>query len=392
MTGFSRRQLLVSASGVGATAMAYGALNTAASALSTRPGGAMRDASQRAAKVNYDDSTNIESLEHIRQELVPPPFVPAHDQVATGAPKVIQVRLVIEEKPMVIDDDGTEIQAMTFNGSVPGPLIVAHQGDYIELTLENPEDSNLEHNIDFHAATGAMGGGALTHVQPGEKAVLRFCATKPGVFVYHCAPGGIMVPWHVVSGMNGALMVLPRDGLKDRRGNPVRYDRVYYIGEQDFYVPTDQSGNFKRYEDLVDSFEDTVERMKTLTPSHVVFNGRVGALTGDNALSARVGETVLFIHAQANRDTRPHLIGGHGDLVWETGSFDDPPTTNLETWFIRGGSAGAALYTFRQPGLYAYVNHNLIEAFALGAAAHVQVGGEWNHDLMTQVTAPGPMV
>jgi hypothetical protein len=62
--------------------------------------------------------------------------------------------------------------------------------------------------------------------------------------------------------------------------------------------------------------------------------------------------------------------------------------TNLETWFIRGGSAGVSLYTFRQPGLYAYVNHNLIEALALGAAAHVQVEGEWNNDLMTQVLPP----
>ncbi len=51
-------------------------------------------------------------------------------------------------------------------------------------------------------------------------------------------------------------------------------------------------------------------------------------------------------------------------------------------------SAGAALYTFRQPGLYAYVNHNLIEALALGAAAHVRVEGQWNNDLMTQVVAP----
>ena len=41
-----------------------------------------------------------------------------------------------------------------------------------------------------------------------------------------------------------------------------------------------------------------------------------------------------------------------------------------------------------QPGLYAYVNHNLIEAFALGAAAHVQVEGDWNNDLMTQVFPP----
>ena len=69
-----------------------------------------------------------------------------------------------------------------------------------------------------------------------------------------------------------------------------------------------------------------------------VFNGKVGALTGANALTAKVGETVLLIHSQANRDTRPHLIGDHGDWVWETGKFANPPQRNLETWFIRGGS------------------------------------------------------
>ena len=388
MTSLSRRELLTTASGVGAATMLAGAMSASANPVLARRGHIKQEPDRPAGDTASNEPMNVDLLERVRQKLVPPPFVPAHDQVATGAPKVVQVRLVIEEKTMVIDDDGTEVQAMTFNGSVPGPLIVVHQGDYVELTLENPEASSLGHNIDFHAATGAMGGGELTHVEPGEKAVLRFRATKPGVFVYHCAPGGIMIPWHVVSGMNGALMVLPRDGLRDHLGNPVRYDRVYYIGEQDFYVPVDENGEFKRYEDLLESFDDTLQRMKTLTPSHVVFNGRAGALTGDNAMTAKVGETVLFIHAQANRDSRPHLIGGHGDLVWETGSFDDVPATNLETWFIRGGSAGAAIYTFRQPGLYAYVNHNLIEALALGAAAHVQVEGRWNNDLMTQVVAP----
>ncbi len=391
MTNFSRRKLLTTASGVGAATMLAGAMSASANSLGMQQGHFKQEPDRPSGDTARNEPMNVDLLKHVRQKLVPPPFVPTHDQKAIGAPKVVEVRLVIEEKVMVVDDDGTEVQAMTFNGSVPGPLIVVHQGDYVELTLENPEGSSLEHNIDFHASTGAMGGGALTHVQPGEKTVLRFRATRPGVFVYHCAPGGIMVPWHVVSGMNGALMVLPRDGLKDHLGNPVRYDRAYFIGEQDFYVPKGKNGAFKRYENLLDSFDDTLQRMKTLTPSHVVFNGRVGALTDDNAMTAKVGETVLFIHAQANRDTRPHLIGGHGDLVWETGSFDDPPATNLETWFIRGGSAGAALYTFQQPGLYAYLNHNLIEALMLGAAAHVQVEGEWNHDLMTQITAPGPM-
>ncbi|PJB32182.1 MAG: nitrite reductase, copper-containing, partial [Deltaproteobacteria bacterium CG_4_9_14_3_um_filter_65_9] len=69
-------------------------------------------------------------------------------------------------------------------------------------------------------------------------------------------------------------------------------------------------------------------------------------------------------------------------------SFSTPPARDLQTWFIRGGSAGAALYTFRQPGLYVYLNHNLIEAVNLGAAAHVVVGGAWNNALMEQVVAP----
>ncbi|TIT81168.1 MAG: nitrite reductase, copper-containing, partial [Mesorhizobium sp.] len=74
--------------------------------------------------------------------------------------------MTIEEKPMVIDADGTQLNAMTYNGSIPGPLMVVHEGDYIELTLINPETNTLAHNIDFHAATGALGGGALTLINP----------------------------------------------------------------------------------------------------------------------------------------------------------------------------------------------------------------------------------
>jgi len=333
---------------------------------------------------------NIQGLERVQQTLVVPPFVPEHDQVAKGAPKIVEMTMNIVEKEMEIAPN-VFVQAMTFEGSNPGPLIVAHVGDYVELTLKNPKTNQLVHNIDFHASTGALGGGGLTHVAPGEQVKLRFKATKAGVFVYHCAPGGLMIPYHVVAGMNGAIMILPRDGLKDQNGKPVTYDKAYYIGEQDWYIPQDKDGNYKRYDGPVAAMADTMEVMKTLTPTHLTFSGKVGALTGDNAMKANVGETVLFIHSQANRDSRVHLIGGHGDLVWRGGSFDDTPATNLETWAVAGGEAVAATYTFKQPGLYAYVNHNLIEAIVLGAAAHVSVEGEWNNDLMEQVQKPSPI-
>lgn len=330
-------------------------------------------------------------LPRVTQTLVNPPFLPEHTQIAVGGPKVVEMTMEIIEKEIEIKP-GVFVQAMTFNGTNPGPMMVVHQGDYVELTLKNPATNSMPHNIDFHASSGALGGGALTVVAPGQQVVLRFKADRAGVFVYHCAPGGIMIPYHVVSGMYGALMVLPRDGLRDAEGEQVSYDKAFYIGEQGWYVPkVAESGRYLRYDNPAEAMGDVLEVMKGLDPTHITFNGKVGALTGDNAMTANVGETVLFLHSQANEDTRIHLIGGHGDLVWPGGSFANTPTVDRETWSVNGGEAGAALYTFKQPGLYAYVNHNLIEAIVLGAAAHVVVEGEWNNDLMEQVSAPGPI-
>jgi nitrite reductase (NO-forming) len=376
-TTIGRREFLLAAGAVGLLA---NAVQGAAAEEAVDP-----NAMKKVATVD------ISTLPRVKQKLVAPPFAPEHEQVATSGPKIIEVEMTIQEKNVEIDDEGTKTWVFAYEGTVPGPLIVCHEGDYVELTLINPDTNLLEHNIDFHSSTGALGGGALTKVLPGEKCVLRWKATKPGVFVYHCAPGDVMIPYHVVQGMNGAVMVLPRDGLKDASGKPYTYDKVFYIGEQDFYIPKDEKGAYKTYEGASDNMAETLDVMRGLIPTHVVFNGKKGSMTGDNALKAKVGEKVLFIHAQANRDTRPHLIGGHGDLVWEAGSFKDVPATNLETWFIRGGSAGAMAYEFRQPGIYAYVNHNLIEAVLLGATAHVVVEGEWNDDLMMQVAKPAPI-
>ena len=344
-------------------------------------------ADQQVAESNAKPA-DLSGYTRVKQELVAPPFAPAHEQVATGGPKIIEITMDTTERLMVVDEDtGASIWALTYNGSVPGPLIICHQDDMVELTLRNPLDSVMEHNIDFHASTGALGGGGLTHVYPGEETVLRWKATKPGCFTYHCAPGGAMIPYHVCHGMNGAIMVLPRDGLKDKDGNPLRYDRIAYIGEQDYYLPQDENGDFKTYEAAGDDYSDSLDAMRTLVPTHQVFNGAIGALTGENALKAKVGETVLMIHNSCNVDSRPHLIGGHGNYVWET-SFTDPALTGVETWFVRGGCAAAAMYTFEQPGVYAYVNHNLIIGVLLGATAHFVVDGQWDNELMEQVVAP----
>ena len=331
-----------------------------------------------------------DDLERVRQEMVMPPLVPVHDQVAKGGPKVIEVEFDIQEKKMEVAP-GDSIWALTFNGSVPGPLIVVHQDDFVELTLKNPATNTMMHNIDFHAATGHMGGGDISEVNPGEEVTFRFRATRAGVFVYHCAPGGMMTPMHVVSGMNGAIMVLPREGLKDEVGNLVEYDKAFYIVEQDFYLPKNEDGSYKNIATANESMTEMATSIKTLIPSHIVFNGKRNSLTGQNSPVVNVGDNVLLISAQANRDTRLHLIGGHADLFWPGGKFNNTPYTDFETWHIPGGSAAAALYKFREPGTYAFVNHNLIEAIAFGAIATIKAEGEWDNTLMKEISKAGPI-
>jgi nitrite reductase (NO-forming) len=55
------------------------------------------------------EKIDIASLPGVKQAMVAPPFLPEHEQVATGGPKIVEVAFVIKEKKMVIDSDATEV-------------------------------------------------------------------------------------------------------------------------------------------------------------------------------------------------------------------------------------------------------------------------------------------
>lgn len=342
----------------------------------------------------------LEEAEEVIQTLVPPPFLPDHEQVASGPPKVVKIRMEIVEREVEIAP-GVFVWQMAFDNSVPGPMPVVHQWDWVDLTLVNGSSDTIRfqrneagntqaHNVDFHAATGALGGADLTIVAPGQEVGLLWRAVKAGVFVYHCAPGGEMVPYHVVTGGNGAILVLPREGLRDGFGNPVRYDRALYFGEQDYYIPMNPDGTSKRFENFSLQMAPMLEVMRGLKPTHVAFNGHYGSLTGEIRLEAEVGETLLMLHSQANNPSYPHLIGGHGDWVWPYGKFNNQPLEGLESWDVVAGGTAAAVYTFQQPGVYVYLNHNLIKAFLYDAKSFIHVEGEWDDDLMTNTFEARP--
>ncbi|MEO7209381.1 MAG: hypothetical protein ABIY35_00430, partial [Chitinophagaceae bacterium] len=78
-----------------------------------------------------------DDLQTVTQQLVAPPMLPKFDQVDNEDPKVVQVTLTVIEKKIEVAP-GDSIWAFTYNGTVPGPMIVVHQNDFVELTLKNP--------------------------------------------------------------------------------------------------------------------------------------------------------------------------------------------------------------------------------------------------------------
>jgi len=309
--------------------------------------------------------------QNVDLELVPAPALPEVPD-CNGQPR--NVRITLETSEVVAEiAPGVTFPFLTFNGTVPAPAIVVCLGDWVEVTLKNLPGNIFAHNVDFHAATGALGGGAASIVGPGQQTTFRFQTLKEGAFVYHCAIAPIVM--HVTSGMYGSIIVLPEEGLSD-------VDQEFYLMEGDFYTePTEDDPSKHRY---------SQERVTAENPSYVVTNGRVGAVTGDNALKVKVGETVRFYYGQANDESWLHIIGGHFDKVYVTGSFhpDSAREYGVETTAVPAGSVTVVEYRFKYPGLYLMVNHKLIRATEKGQAVHIVVEGEENPDIMTVVEAP----
>ena len=110
-----------------------------------------------------------------------------------------------------------------------------------------------------------------------------------------------------------------------------------------------------------------MEKALAENPDYVVFNGAVGSLTGDDALTAAVGETVrLFIgNGGPNLISSFHVIGEIFDRVHaEAGST---VTENVQTTLVPAGGATIVEFEMEVPGDYILVDHAIFRAFNKGA-------------------------
>jgi nitrite reductase (NO-forming) len=240
--------------------------------------------------------------------------------------------------------DGTSYHYWTFDWKVPGPLVRVRVGDMVEVRLKNHEDSMAMHNVDFHAVTGLHGGGHATLAAPGEEKGFTFKALNPGLYVYHCAVGP--AAQHVANGMYGMILVEPEGGLP-------KVDREFYVMQGELYTEEP----FGTRGQLTESYDKLMNEQ----PEYYVFNGAAEALMGDNALEAKVGETVriYFGVGGPNKTSSFHVIGEIFDKVYNLGSLTGDALPDVQTISVPPGDAAAVDFKIEVPGEYLLVDHAL---------------------------------
>lgn len=306
-----------------------------------------------------DEPTKPKAVEGEEEAvLTDAPMVPPPTKRSGPAHVTVDLEIIEQEMPI---SSGVTYTFWTFGGAVPGKFIRVLEGDQVEFRLHNNENNKNPHNIDLHAVTGPGGGAASSLTPPGKTSVFSFKALNPGLYVYHCAT--TPVGMHIANGMYGLILVEPTGGLP-------KVDREYYVMQGDFYTrgPHGEEG--------LQPFD--MEKALMEIPDYVVFNGSVGALTGDNALTAKVGETVrLYVgNGGPNLVSSFHVIGEIFDNVYiEAGNFIN---RNVQTTLIPAG--GAAMVEFRVdvPGTFILVDHSIFRAFNKGALAQLKVEGDEN--------------
>ena len=101
---------------------------------------------------------------------------------------------------------GVTFSAWTYNGTVPGPVIRATEGDILEVAFVN--NGSHPHTIHFHGIHPADMDGVFEVVEPGGAYTYRFEARPAATQLYHCHSTPLKK--HIHKGLYGAFIIDPR--------------------------------------------------------------------------------------------------------------------------------------------------------------------------------------
>lgn len=252
-------------------------------------------------------------------------LVDASAQSSVAPPKTVEYTLVAEETTLEVAP-GVRVEAWTYNGTIPGPVLRATEGDRVILHFIN--ETPMPHTVHLHGDHDEEDDGVFQIVSPGKEYTYDFIAGPSGALMYHCHV--MPVTEHVRMGLYGAMIVDPREGLEPAR------EYVLVAGEY-----------------------DTKDQL-TDNPQYIFFNGYADQYW-ENPLPVRTNETVriYYVNMGAGPAYGFHIHGTIFD-AYASGIWENEPE-RVQTWEVAAGNG--AIFEAKWPweGRYLFHIHGLPE-------------------------------
>ena len=140
---------------------------------------------------------------------------------------------------------GVTYPAWTYNGTVPGPVLRATEGDIFRVNFFNR--GSHPHTIHFHGIHPANMDGVFETIAPGGSFTYEFEAHPYGMHLYHCHATPLKK--HIEKGLYGALIIDPpeprapaRELVMVMNGFDTDFD-----GENNFYTVNGLAFYYAKY-------------------------------------------------------------------------------------------------------------------------------------------------
>ena len=135
--------------------------------------------------------------------------------------------------------------AWVYNGTAPGPVIRATEGDLLRVNFVN--GGSHPHTIHFHGIHPTKMDGVFQIVDPGGRFTYEFEARPAGMQLYHCHSTPLKK--HIHKGLYGAFIIDPKEP------RPPAKELVMVMngfdtdgdGENNFYTVNGRSFYYARY-------------------------------------------------------------------------------------------------------------------------------------------------
>jgi len=264
--------------------------------------------------------------------------------------------------------NGVVYEGFLIDGKIPGPTLIVDEGDVVEFNVAN--EGMIPHGASIHSAY-TQTSKYVGSIMPGTTKSVKFRAMTPGIYMYHCAPGGHAIPMHVIGGQYGMMIVRPKDKkykLEEELGHPPNLELS--IIQHELYASGYQS---------IKSDAD-----------YTMFNGRLFRYV-EEPIMVKPGDYVRinFLNVGPNNLSTFHLVG----IIWDYLYWQGHPDAMLPGGqTVTAGPSDSFVIEFRMPpdkGAYTMLTHAVGSA-SRGAIGLLVVDDEAELEPHRTVLADGP--